>query len=87
MRVVTESGATYQFTKDMGKFRRLRKRNPEDPESEVERVQREEDGRWRSIFDMQAAPRVGEPMNIMVDDEEPSKITVWQTSVVVGIEQ
>lgn len=82
----TASGAAYQFTKDMGKFRRLRKRNPIDPEAETLRVERDGDGKWLPIFDMKSEPKVGEPMSIMVDEEDTPGITVWNTSVVVGVE-
>lgn len=87
MRATTSSGAIYEFTKDMGKFRRLRKRNPIDPEAETLRVERDGDGKWLPIFDMKSEPKVGEPMSIMVDEEDTPGITVWNTSVVVGVEQ
>lgn len=91
MKVTTESGAVYEFTKDGSKFRRLRKRNDIDPHAEVERVELRQDGQWLKLFS-KAEPRLGYPMTLMVEPLDPPQfegaaMTVRNTSVVVGIEE
>jgi hypothetical protein len=83
MRVTTESGAVYEFTKDGGKFRRLRKRHDIDPHSEVERVKLDDDGMWIPVEAMNE-PKVGSQMFLMVPED--GGLAVKHTSVVIGIE-
>ena len=90
MIVHTESGAAYQFTKDGSKVRRLRKRNPVDPEA-VERAELRQDGSWLTLF-TPAEPIVGHPMSLMLEPLDPpqfegAQVTLRQTSVVIGIEE
>ena len=89
MIVHTESGACYQFTKDGGKFRRLRKRNEIDPEA-TERSVLRQDGSWLKLF-RPAEPVVGLPMTLLVEPLDPpqfegAEVTVRTTTVVIGIE-
>jgi hypothetical protein len=86
MRVTTESGAVYEFTKDGEKFRRLTKRNDVDPEAEVERTTLRQDGKWLKLF-KPAEPTVGQQMFLWVEPlAEDASVTFRQTSVVIGIE-
>lgn len=91
MIVHTESGAAYQFTKDGGKFRRLRKRNEVDPEA-PERAVHRKDGHWLTLFEP-VEPVVGQPMTLLVEPVEPplvegmpAGLTVRMSTVVIGIE-
>lgn len=89
MRVTTESGTVYEFTKDGGKFRRLRKRNDVDPEA-VERSELRQDGQWLTLF-QEVEPVVGAPMTLLVEPLDPPQVegatvTVRMTTVVIGIE-
>ena len=90
MKVTTESGAVYEFTKDGSKFRRLRNKLDVDPEAEVPRVALRQDGRWLRLF-TPVEPVVGQPMVLMVEPLDPPQfegatVTVRSTSVVVGVE-
>ena len=86
MRVTTESGAVYEFTKDGTKFRRLTKRNPVDPEAEVSRANRRQDGKWLKLYEP-AAPVVGFPMTLSIEPlAEEADVTLRFTTTVVGIE-
>lgn len=86
MNVTTESGAIYQFNKAGTKFRRLRKRNPVDPEAEVERAALRRDGQWLKLY-QPVAPVVGRRLFLMVEPlADDASVTVRETSVVVGIE-
>jgi len=90
VRVTTESGAVYEFTKDLKKFRRLRNRLDVDPEAEVPRAKLRQDGKWLTLFEP-ATPVVGYGMVLAVEPLDPpqfdgAQITWRSTSVVVGIE-
>ena len=91
MKVTTESGAVYEFTKNRAKFHRLRKRNEIDPEAEVERVELRQDGQWLKLLS-DVEPKLGYPMTLLVEPLDPPFIegavmTVRNTSVVIGIEE
>ncbi|UDL16495.1 hypothetical protein SEA_ZOOMAN_254 [Microbacterium phage Zooman] len=83
MRVTTESGAVYEFTKDGEKVRRLRKRNDIDPEA-VPREEVDQDGKWLQLH-MKVEASVGLPMVLALKLED--SVTIRQSSVVVGIEE
>ncbi len=83
MKVTTQSGTVYEFTKDGNKVRRLIRRNDIDPESEVERAKLDLDGRWRELFSP-VEPKVGVGMTMPYLEE--GAIDVHLTSPVVGIE-
>jgi len=91
VKVTTESGAVYEFTKDGSKYRRLTKRNPLDPEAEVERRDLRQDGTWLKLS-QPVEPVVGMRMFLLVEPAlepvqfEGASITVRETTVVVGIE-
>lgn len=90
MRVTTESGTVYEFTKDGTRFRRLRKRNPIDPEA-VERSELRQDGQWLKLF-QPAEVVVGQPMSLLVEPLDPPQfvgatVTVRMTTVVIGVEE
>lgn len=86
MRVTTESGTLYEFTKDGSKFRRLRKRNEVDPEA-VERSVLRQDGEWLKLF-QPANPVVGVPMTLLVEPlADDGFVTVRMTTVVIGVEE
>ena len=90
MRVTTESGAVYEFTKNGEKVRRLRKRNDIDPEA-VPRSELRQDGEWLQLH-MKAEPEVGFPMILALKVLDPpqyegANVTIRQTSTVVGIEE
>lgn len=82
--VHTASGACYEFTKDGGKFRRLRKRNDIDPEAEVPREKLDDDGMWIPV-EVMTEPKVGVHMTLMVPEDDG--LAIKQTSVVVGVEE
>lgn len=84
MIVHTESGAAYQFTKDGGKFRRLRKRNDIDPEAEVTREKLDDDGMWIPV-EVMTTPKLGTHMTLMVPEDDG--LAIKRTSVVIGIEE
>lgn len=84
MKVICESGSIYEFTKDRTKFRRLRKRNPVDPEA-PERTVEDDDGTWLRLF-LPVEPVIGQPMTILVDADGES-IYVRVSTVVVGVEE
>ncbi|URP22302.1 hypothetical protein SEA_BIG4_269 [Microbacterium phage Big4] len=83
MRVTTESGAVYEFTKNGEKVRRLRKRNDIDPEA-VPREEVDQDGMWLQLH-MKPEASVGLPMVLALKTED--SVTIRQSSVVVGIEE
>jgi len=90
MRVTTESGAVYEFTKDGGKFRRLKNKLARDPHAEVERADLRQDGQWLKLF-QPATPEVGKQMMLLVEPLDPPQFegasaTMRVTSVVIGIE-
>lgn len=91
MKVTTESGAVYEFTKDRSKFRRLKNKLPIDPEAEVPRSTLRQDGKWLKLF-KPAEPVVGFRMVLAVEPLDPPQfegagMTIRETSVVVGIEE
>ena len=91
MKVTTESGAVYEFTKDGTRFRRLKNKLPIDPGAEVPRTDLRQDGKWLKLF-TPAEPVVGFRMNLAVEPLDPPQfegatVTMRSTSVVVGIEE
>jgi hypothetical protein len=91
MKVTTESGAVYEFTKDKRKFRRLKNKLERDPNAEVPRANLRQDGKWLELF-TEARPVVGLPMILNVFPLDPpqipgAQVTVRMTSVVVGVEE
>ena len=90
MKVTTESGAVYEFTKDGMKFRRLKNKLPIDPEAEVSRPTLRQDGKWLKLFSP-VEVAVGQRMTLLVEPLDPPQfegagVTVRSTSVVVGVE-
>ncbi|QIG57968.1 hypothetical protein SEA_PAULODIABOLI_284 [Microbacterium phage PauloDiaboli] len=90
MKVTTESGAVYEFTKDGMKFRRLKNKLPIDPEAEVPRVGLRQDGKWLKLF-KPVEVSVGLSMTLLVEPLDPPQfegagLTVRSTSPVVGVE-
>lgn len=86
MKVTTASGACYQFTKNGMKFRRLVKINPLDPQGEVARLKKDDDGKWLPLH-TPAEPVIGHPMSLVLTADEGASLTVRYTSVVVGVEE
>lgn len=91
MRVTTESGTVYEFTKDGSKMRRLVRRNDIDPEA-PERSNLRQDGKWVGLM-KPVEPEVGLPMTLLLEPLDPPLLpgsnpfaTVRMTTVVVGIE-
>lgn len=87
--VHTASGTVYQFTKDGMKVRRLRHRNPVDPEAE-ERSELRQDGLWLHLYEP-AIPVVGLPMVLAYEvldppQEEGASVTIRTTTPVVAVE-
>lgn len=90
MKVTTESGAVYEFTKDGTKFRRLRNKLDIDPDAEVERAKLRQDGKWLTLINP-VNPKVGYRMQLVTPVLDPpqnefAEYTYRTTSVVVGVE-
>jgi hypothetical protein len=90
MKVTTESGAVYEFTKDGMKFRRLKNKLPIDPHAEVSRADLRQDGKWLKLF-KPVEPVVGYRMVLAVEPLDPPQfegagMTIRETSVVVAVE-
>ncbi len=90
MRVTTESGAVYEFTKDGTKFRRLRNKLDIDPDAEVPRSKLRQDGKWLTLHQA-PQPVVGQHMMLFVELLDPpqfenAEVTIRMTSTVVGVE-
>lgn len=89
MKVTTESGTVYEFTKDGSKVRRLRKRNDVDPEA-VERAELRQDGRWLELASP-VEPALGKQMVLMMRPIDPPflpavSFSVRMSTIVIGIE-
>ena len=87
MKVTTQSGTVYEFTKAKDKVRRLTKRLDVDPEAEWTRRKMREDGKWLALNQPMEAI-VGLPMYLVMEPlgEDEGSLTVRTTSPVVGIE-
>lgn len=85
MKVTTQSGTVYEFTKAKDKVRRLTKRNEVDPEADWRRASLRQDGKWLKLY-QDIDPVVGLPMYLMIEPLGDTDVTIRVSSPVIGIE-